>query len=231
VIETIILRKGGSTRTLTLEGTVVREKIGQGKPSRKSWLNGVMARAKRDATVAELVAKGWTVATAKAKARSKSKSKSKRPILTAEDIQVVGRKPAKPSKPSVVRTWPSGYAEIVGRFGSGELEDLVILSPAQIAKRTKEWQKLAPHAEALFVNLREHFPEADEATLVVIAASHNGDVIGFPDSRPSQLFLFPRGSNRVVEVGSTFEEALGAWCYGEDIGPRRVEGRRARFTP
>jgi hypothetical protein len=224
MIETIKLRKGTATRTLTLEGCVTRMKDGQGKAQRTSYANGVMARARRDTMVAELVAEGWTVEETKAK----KTPKSKRRALTAKDIAVAGKKP-KPVSPSAAQEWPAGYVEFAERFGAGELEDLLILTPAHVKKRTKAWGELAPHAEKLFVNLRECFPKADEATLIVIAASQNGDVIGFPETRPNELFLFPRGSNRVIALGSTFEEALGAWCYGEDIAPRRVEGRRARF--
>jgi hypothetical protein len=169
--ETISLRKGSGTRTLTLEGCVTRMKDGKGKVRRTSWMNGVMARARRDTMVAELVAAGWTIE----KSATKKTPKSKRRALAAKDV--------------------------------------------------------APHAEKLFVNVRECFPLNDEATLIVIAASQNGDLIGFPESRAEELFLFPRGSNRVIALGATFGEALGAWCYAEDIAPRRVEGRRARFVP
>jgi len=223
--ETISLRKGAGARTLILDGCVTRVKAGAGKPKRTSWLNGVMARAKRDQMVADLVAQGWAIE----KAATKKTAKAKRRSLTTKDITVVGSKPIKPHAPSEKRRWPAGYVEFAKRFGCGELEDLLILSPAQVRARTKAWAELAPHAEKLFINVRECFPAKDEATLIVLAASQNGDVIGFPDARPSELFLFPRGSNRVLAIGATFGEALGAWCYAEDIAPRRVEGRRARF--
>ncbi len=223
--ETISLRKRAGIRTFTLEGCVTRVKDGAGKVRRTSWLNGVMARAKRDLMVAELVAQGWTIE----KAATKKTPKTKLRALTAKDITVVGKKALKPHVPSDKRTWPKGYVDFAKRFGCGELEDLLILSAAQVKARTKAWGELAPHAEKLFVNVRECFPAKDEATLIVLAASQNGDVIGFPEARPGELFLFPRGSSRVIAVGATFGEALGAWCYAEDIAPRRVEGRRARF--
>jgi hypothetical protein len=223
--ETISLRKGAGARTLTLDGCVTRVKAGAGKVKRTSWLNGVMARAKRDQMVAELVAQGWTIETATTRKTPKTKRRS----LTTKDITVVGSKPIKPHSPSEKRKWPPGYVEFAKRFGAGELEDLLIHSSARVKARTKQWAEVVPHAEQLFVNLRECFPTQDEATLIVLATSQNGDVIGFPDARPGELFLFPRGSNRVLALGATFGEALGAWCYAEDIAPRRVEGRRARF--
>ncbi|CAN5901957.1 hypothetical protein BH11MYX4_BH11MYX4_57450 [soil metagenome] len=225
--ETISLRKGAGARTFTLDGCVTRVKDGAGKVRRTSWMNGVMARAKRDQMVADLVAKGWTIEQAASK--KTTTSTSKRRALLVKDVAVIGKKPLKPQAPSEKRQWPRGYVEFVKRFGSGLLEELVVLSQTQVRARTKAWLELAPDAEKLFVNVRECFPANDEATLIVIAASQNGDLIGFPTARPGELYLFPRGSNRMIALGSTFGDALGAWCYGEDIGPRRVEGRRARF--
>ena len=48
MVETNTLRKGSDTCTLSLDGCVTRIKEGTGKVRRTSWLNGVMARAKRD---------------------------------------------------------------------------------------------------------------------------------------------------------------------------------------
>ena len=223
MVEKIVLRKGSVERAVVLEGCVTRVTQKGQKPRRTSWLNGVMARARRDAIVSELVAAGW--ATVEQKKRASTK---KRSTLRDADIAVTGKRA--PFRASPRRTWPDGYARFAEKFGSGELEDLLVLPPAAVTRHTRTWRTMAPHVETLFENARECFPAGDEAFLIVLARSQNGDTLGFVEARPNELFLFPRGSSRVLAFGSSFHEALGEWCYGEQIAERRVEGRKARFV-
>jgi hypothetical protein len=222
-VETVTLRKGSARQRYALDGTVVLHTRIRGgtstRVSRRSWANGVMARAKRDLAVAELVAAGWAVEGAVA-LRKPSKEAAVRLPLTR--IAVVGRVSRVTDAELAGLALPKGHASFLAKFGPGELAGLRVLALAHIARETKAWRKALAKLAPLFVNLREHVTEETQARLVVLARSLDGDVVA---SDGVALWIFPRGSDRVHAMGTTFEEALGWWCYAEAIGERRCAPR------
>jgi hypothetical protein len=220
--ETITLRKAGRFQRFTLVGTVVTRSKGRGKTKgsvvrRSSWLNGVMARANRDRAVEELLARGWTVDRARA-VRGPDVCK-----LLAKDMVVVGKGQSialtrlSALAHSLDVSLPTGYAAFLRRLGPGELVGLQIFAPEDVARVTASWRKdIAPVAANLWSNLREVFGKEEELTLAVLARSFGGDVLLIGKGERT-LWLAPRGSTRIHRVGTSFTEALGWWCFSDEL--------------
>jgi len=148
--------------------------------------------------------------------------------LTFEEIQIVGKPLVLATTAEVdalaSRLWitlPSGYREYVTRLGEGTLGGsfVRIYPPWRIEKELAEWRRRI-NKYWFWDDGRELLLKERALECVIIGDTVNGDELTFHPSRPNRLFILPRDSGRIFDVGGDLLAAIEWVCTsGELVEP------------
>jgi hypothetical protein len=135
--------------------------------------------------------------------------------MKIEKVRVVG-KAVKVGRAEVEaleeRLWvkfPKGYAEYVTRLGEGVLGGVVrIYPPWRIEKELDAWRRRV-EKYWFWDKGREVLPKERGVESVIIGDTVAGDEMVFHPGRPGRVFVLPRESEAVFEVGENLIEAVG----------------------
>lgn len=118
-------------------------------------------------------------------------------------------------------TFPAGYSEYVTRFGEGCLGGSLvrIYPPWRIEKELGEWRRRI-NKYWFWDEGEKLLPKERALECVIIGDTTTGDELVFHPSRPNALFVLPRDSEQVFEVGHDLQSAIEWMCNsGELVEP------------
>lgn len=105
-------------------------------------------------------------------------------------------------------TFPAGYRDYVTRLGEGLIAGFVrIFAPWRIEKELAPWrQRIKKHW--FWDDGRDVLPKERALECIVIGDTVNGDELLFHPHRPNSLFVLPRDSEQVLQVGDHLLSAI-----------------------
>jgi hypothetical protein len=155
--------------------------------------------------------------------------------VTVDEVRII-KQPLVVARPVDVdafadRMWitlPDGYRDFVTRLGEGMFSGYIRIYPpwrienelASWRQRIKDYWFWAEGAPLL--------PQARAAECIVIGDTIDGDELVFHPARPQRLFLLPRHSQTVLEVGTDLLSAIEWICTSGKVVQPFVE---RDFTP
>ncbi|MDR0781168.1 MAG: SMI1/KNR4 family protein [Pseudomonadales bacterium] len=146
-------------------------------------------------------------------------------MMKIEDIKII-ETPLVLASPAEVdalaaRLWvtlPSGYREYVTQLGEGILGGSLvrIYPPWRVEKELSEWRRRIDKYWFWDAG-REKLPKERALECIVIADTLNGDELVFHPSRPDRLFVLPRQSEQIFEVGGDLLSAIEWMCSSGEL--------------
>jgi len=112
---------------------------------------------------------------------------------------------------------PPGYHEFVTKLGEGELSGFVrVYSPRQIRDELPEWRRRIGRYW-FWKESEELLPKERAIECVILADTLNGDELVYHQGRPESLFVMPRDTNTVTELGNDFLVAIDWMCSSGEL--------------
>lgn len=109
-------------------------------------------------------------------------------------------------------TFPAGYREYVTQLGEGTLSDYIrVYPPWRIERELDGWRRRID--EYWFWDASaEKLPKERALECVIVCDTVAGDEVVFHPCRRDRLFLLPRDSDRIHEIGSDLFSAIHWLC-------------------
>jgi hypothetical protein len=140
--------------------------------------------------------------------------------LKFDDIRVIGNPLVKVDPADVdaleARLWftfPAGYRDYVTRLGEGVLGGSLVrvYPPWRIEKELDAWRRRIDQYWFWDAG-RALLPKERAIECVILGDTTNGDELVFHPTRPGRLFVLPRDSGQVFEVGGDLLSAIEWMC-------------------
>ena len=139
---------------------------------------------------------------------------SEKPLVVASPMEVEGL------ESQLWITFPVGYREYVTTLGEGLLSDFVrIYPPWRIEEDLKDWRRRI-NKFWFWDKGRELLPKERALECVIVGDTMNGDELVFHPTRPSSLFVMPRGGEKIFLAGDNLLGAVDWMCSSGKLAKR-----------